>query len=123
MTREEYLEYIKTVPQEHPFVRAEICKSYYFEDTATYITRPAYDAYTLPIYDSVDREFSWTHIDMDDDNRQECEFSYLSDLIDSYCGGLMEEKDFKEVIRFYKIPPQVIDEEIKYWQEWQSEDD
>lgn len=113
MTGQEYKELIKTVPQEHPFVRASICDKYYFNDEATYITTPAYDAYTLPAYNEDDRIFEWIHIDMDDDNRFDFEYSDLSDLVDYYCGGVFSDEVFNSIVDYYKIPKEVIDEEIE----------
>ena len=59
------------------------CKSYIFDDSAVYLSDPAYYAFTLPIYDAETGEFLRTRYDLDDDFRQEDEYlCHIDDLRD-----------------------------------------
>lgn len=56
---------LKTMPKIHPFENAELCKQYCYDNTPTYVTRPAYDAFTYPTYDRESQSFNYRHHDMD----------------------------------------------------------
>lgn len=60
-----FRELLKTMPKIHPFEPAELCELYCYDDTPTYVTRPAYDAYTYPTYDKESQSFMYRHYDMD----------------------------------------------------------
>lgn len=112
-------EMMKKAPKEHPFIDAELCESYYFDNTVTYVTRPAYDAYTLPTFDAETEEFSWKHYDMDDDNREEFECCTLYDLIDGFNGDIKNDS-FQEIIKYYEISEEIVKRAYKDWCEIQD---
>lgn len=53
------------LPKEHPFECAELCESYCYNDTPTYVTEPAYDAFTYPTYDRDRQSFLYRHYDIE----------------------------------------------------------
>ena len=80
------------------------CDNYYFEEGVVYLPSPAYDAYTLPEYDSAEKAFYSTVIDMDDDFRREK--TLIADL-----ENLIDKDNFQEIKEFYQIP----DDDIKFF--------
>lgn len=60
-----FREKLKTMPKMHPFENAELCELYCYDDTPTYVTRPAYDAFTYPTYDRESQSFNYRHYDME----------------------------------------------------------
>lgn len=60
-----FAELLKTMPKKHPFEPAELCELYCYDDTPTYVTRPAYDAFTYPTYDVESQSFLYRHYDME----------------------------------------------------------
>lgn len=60
-----FQEKLKTMPKMHPFENAELCELYCYDDTPTYVTRPAYDAFTYPTYDRESQSFNYRHHDME----------------------------------------------------------
>lgn len=60
-----FRELLKTMPKQHPFEGAELCELYCYDDTPTYVTRPAYDAFTYPTYDMDSQIFLYRHYDME----------------------------------------------------------
>lgn len=93
---EELKKMVDEAPDKCPITGLVKCESYTIGDNVVYLTNPAYDAYTLPVYDPDSQSFSRTHYDMDDDNREECE--WLCDL-----DNLKGRTDFQEIKRFYGI--------------------
>lgn len=87
---------IEDAPDKCPITGLKKCKSYIFDDSAVYLSDPAYYAFTLPIYDAETGEFLRTRYDLDDDFRQEDE--YLCHIDD-----LRGREDFEEIRRFYNI--------------------
>ncbi|AKL96642.1 hypothetical protein CACET_c31980 [Clostridium aceticum] len=87
---------IEEAPLECPITGLLKCESYIIDGNVVYLPYPAYDAYTLPIYDAETGEFSRIKYDMDDDNREEHE--YLCHIED-----LQDRKDFDEIKKFYGI--------------------
>lgn len=96
MTPDEMRKIIESVPKIEPITGLERCDSYMFEEGPVYLTNPAYDAYTVPVYDPEWKEFNWTRIDMDDDFTREDET--LCSLDD-----LRERDDFEEIKKFYGV--------------------
>lgn len=60
-----FRELLKTMPKKHPFEPADLCELYCYDDTPTYVTRPAYDAFTYPTYDRDSKSFLYRHYDME----------------------------------------------------------
>ena len=60
-----FRELLKTMPKIHPFGQAVLCELYCYDDTPTYVTRPAYDAFTYPTYDRDSKSFLYRHYDME----------------------------------------------------------
>lgn len=60
-----FRELLKTMPKQHPFEHAELCDLYCYDDTPTYVTRPAYDAFTYPTYGRDSQSFLYRHYDME----------------------------------------------------------
>lgn len=87
---------IDEVPDFCPITKLRKCEHYVIGDNVVYLTNPAYDAYTLPEYNSETKEFFRTHYDMDDDNKEEYEF--LCELDD-----LRNREDIQEIKKFYNI--------------------
>lgn len=96
MTPDEMRKIIESVPKIEPITGLERCDRYMFKEGPVYLTNPAYDAYTVPVYDPEWKEFSWTRIDMDDDFRRENET--LCELDD-----LRDRPDFEEIKRIYGV--------------------
>jgi len=96
MTGSEIKKVIESVPKIEPITGLERCDSYMFEEGPVYLTNPAYDAYTVPVYDPEWTEFLWTRIDMDDDFRKEEET--LCELDD-----LRDREDFEEIKKLYGV--------------------
>lgn len=68
------------------------------DGNVVYLPRPAYDAYTLPEYDVVEKCFNRIRYDMDDDFRIEHEtLCYLMDLEEQ------NHPNLEGIQRFYKI--------------------
>ena len=81
LTLETLHKMIEEVPNIDPLTGMEKCELYTFDDEVVYVPVPAYDAYTFPEYDSVDKSFYHWHYDMDYDNRKE--YEYICDLFDA----------------------------------------
>ena len=96
MSSEEMKKVIQEAPAVEPITGFERCNSYMFHEGPVYLPNPAYDAYTLPVYDPEDNSFNWIRIDMDDDFRRENE-------ILCYLDELEEREDFEEIKKFYGI--------------------
>lgn len=60
-----FMELLKTMPEIHPFEPAELCELYCYDNTPTYVTRPAYYAFTYPTYDRQSKSFLYRHYDME----------------------------------------------------------
>lgn len=95
-TIEELRKMVKRSPDRCPITGLLKCESYTIGDNVVYLTRPAYDAYTLPEYNPEEKTFYRTHYDMDDDNREEIEF--LCELDD-----LRDRPDFQQIKEYYGI--------------------
>lgn len=96
MSNEEMKAVIQAAPEVEPITGFRRCDSYMFNEGPVYLTEPAYDAYTVPVYDPEWKEFNWTRIDMDDDFRRENET--LCSLDD-----LKERDDFEKIKQFYGV--------------------
>ncbi len=96
MSNDEMLAVIKAAPEVEPITGMRRCDSYMFNEGPVYLPEPAYDAYTLPVYDPEWKEFSWTKIDMDNDfEREDQTLCTLEDLKDR--------PDFEEIKKFYGV--------------------
>ena len=81
MTGEEMKKIIQSVPEVEPITGLKRCDDYMFNEGPVYVTEPAYDAYTVPVYDPDWKEFNWVKIDMDDDFRREDSCIDLEELL------------------------------------------
>lgn len=79
------------------------CESYYFDEGIVFLPEPAYDAYTLPSYNSEEKCFECWKIDMDDEFRRD--YTVLCDL-----SHVLEWSNFKKIKEFYEIP----DEDVEW---------
>ena len=96
-----FRELLKTMPKKHPFEPAELCELYCYDDTPTYVTKPAYDAYTYPTYDSYSQSFLYRHYDMDSETSEDV----CVDLIDLLETGV--DDDFVkeiEICNMFDVP-------------------
>lgn len=87
---------IDEAPEHCPITGLSRCDSYIIDGNVVYLTEPAYDAYTLPVYDTEEQCFYRTKYDMDDDCR--AEYEYLCHIDD-----LKNRDDFEEIKRFYVL--------------------
>lgn len=62
-----FRELLEAMPKQHPFEAAELCELYCYDNTPTYVTRPAYDAFTYPTYDRDSQSFLYRHYDMENE--------------------------------------------------------
>lgn len=112
MEANEIRELLKVMPKEHPFEYAELCELYYFDDTPTYVSNPAYNAYTYPTYDTDSMSFNWKHYDMEADNCEDDVSRDLVDLIDGFDGDINSE-EFINICEQFKVPQEHIDHCLK----------
>jgi len=77
----QFRELLKTMPRKHPFEHAELCELYCYDDTPTYVTRPAYDAFTYPTYDRGSQSFNYRHYDMEAETSDDVSIS-LTELLE-----------------------------------------
>lgn len=63
--KQAFQELLKKMPKFHPFEPAELCEIYCYDNLPTYVTCPAYDAFTIPVFDAETNIFSYNHHDMD----------------------------------------------------------
>lgn len=96
MTGEEMKKIIESVPEIEPITGLARCDTYMFNEGPVYLTNPAYDAYTVPVYDPEWQEFNWVKIDMDDDFRREDETLCTLD-------DLREREDFEYIKEVYGV--------------------
>lgn len=96
MSSEEIKAVIAAAPEVEPITGMRRCDSYMFEEGPVYLPTPAYDAYTLPVYDPEWEEFNWTKIDMDNDFTRE-------DQVLCTLDDLRERPDFEEIKKFYGV--------------------
>jgi hypothetical protein len=96
LTPEQVAKIIAEAPDVCPISGMDKCESYIFGGQAVYLTVPAYDAYTLPIYDPEDKSFSRFHYDMDDDNRESFEHMCCLD-------ELKDREDYEDIKKFFDI--------------------
>lgn len=103
-------------PEYCPITGMERCDLYCFEEGVVYLTEPAYNAYTLPKYDSEWLEFRSIKIDMDDDYiRKDIIIAELWQLLDRY--------DFEEIKEFYEIPQDDIDKVKEQLEDYVKEEE
>lgn len=96
MSSEEIKAVIEAAPEVEPITGMRRCDSYMFEEGPVYLPTPAYDAYTLPVYDPEWEEFNWTKIDMDNGfTREDQVLCTLDDLRDR--------PDFEDIKKFYGV--------------------
>lgn len=103
-----FREELKTKPKEHPFEYAKLCKSYCFDDTPTYVAKPAYHAFTYPTYDVHSQCFFYKHYDMEHDSKANEVSRDLIDLIDGFDGDI-KNKDFIGICKLFNIPKEHVD--------------
>lgn len=100
-----FQEKLKIMPEEHPFVRAKLCKIYCYDDTPTYVTNPAYDAFTYPTYDRDSMSFIYRHYDMEADTANDVCVE-LIELLEAYI-----DDDFVkaiEICNMFNVPMEQI---------------
>lgn len=88
MTEEKITEFHKmldTVPERHPFEPAKLCRTYCYDNTPTYVTSPAYDAFTYPSYDAQSRSFLYRHYDMEAETEDDVSID-LVDFLEPFIG-------------------------------------
>lgn len=81
--KRKFTELLKTMPKQHPFENAELCELYCYDDTPTYVTTPAYDAFTYPTYDRGSQSFNYRHYDMEAETSDDVSID-LIELLESY---------------------------------------
>lgn len=96
LSAEEFKKLLDEAPDFCLITGLQKCDSYGFDNQVVYLTKPAYDAYTLPTYNKEEESFYRIRIDMDDDFRREEE--YLCDLDD-----LKNHPNLEKIKTFYEI--------------------
>ena len=110
-TKEEKFDILEEFPEKCLITGFRKCDSYYFEEGVVYLPQPPYDAYTLPEYDSEEKEFQCIKIDMDEDFvRDDVVIGELCDFID--------QPNFQAIKDFYEIP----EEDIRKVRDQENED-
>lgn len=116
---EELRNKIAVAPKEHPFMNASLCELYCYDEMPTYVTDPAYDAYTLPIYDAGSRSFIYAHHDMEAMTRDDVILA-LYELVEELEGNVQDE-DFVKLCSDYGVSQSDIDIELKDYQRIRKE--
>lgn len=91
---------LEAAPNECLITGLQKCTDYMIDGNVVYLPQPAYDAYTLPIYDADEKVFDYIKYDMDNDfvESENGELCTLEDLI------LENHPNLAEIIKFYEIP-------------------
>lgn len=95
-------EKMKTAPEEHPLEYATLCRIYAYDDKPTYVTTPAYDAFTYPEYDKDRMAFVYRHYDMEAETMDHISRD-LIDLIDGFDGDIKNE-NFIQICNLFQVP-------------------
>lgn len=103
-------ELFKNAPQKCLLTNRERCDSYYYETLGvTYLSDPAYTAYSLPEFDRDDLSFSCRVFDMDEGTDEGWQtVCDLSDLID------MNHSRLDDIIAYYQITEEEINKAKEY---------
>ncbi len=103
-------ELIKNAPEKCLLTGRERCDSYYYESLGvTYLSDPAYTAYSLPEFDRDDLSFSCKVFDMDDGTDEGWQtVCDLSDLI------TMKHSKLDAIIEYYQITEEEINKAKEY---------
>lgn len=96
-----FRELLKAMPKKHPFELAELCELYCYDDTPTYVTRPAYDAFTYPTYDRESRSFLYRHYDMEAEELDDVCVD-LIELLEAHINDEFEEA--MEICTMFNVP-------------------
>ena len=100
-----FQEKLKNMPEEHPFECAKLCRLYCYDDTPTYVTNPAYDAFTYPDYDRDNMSFNYRHYDMEAETADDISVD-LIELLEAYI-----DDDFVkaiEICNMFNVPMEQI---------------
>lgn len=90
---------LKTMPKYHPFERAELCEVYCYDNLPTYVTCPAYDAFTIPVFDKETNIFSYNHHDMEAETMD----SVCVHLLDMFYENNHTEEEYYDICEICKI--------------------
>lgn len=71
MSEENMNQLLQEAPDKCPITGMYKCESYLIDGNVVYLPSPAYDAYTLPVYDEEEKAFYHTKYDMDNDFMEE----------------------------------------------------
>ena len=94
-----FQELLKKMPKFHPFEPAELCEVYCYDNLPTYVTRPAYDAFTIPVFDEKTNIFSYKHHDMDDNTMD----GMCVHLLDLFYENNREKKECYNICEICKV--------------------
>ncbi len=90
---------LKTMPKYHPFERAELCEVYCYDNLPTYVTCPAYDAFTIPVFDKETNIFSYNHHDMEAETMD----NVCVHLLDMFYENNRTEEEYYNICEVCKI--------------------
>ena len=96
----EFREKLKTMRNSHVFEKAELCELYCYDDAPTYVTRPAYDAFTYPTYDRESQSFNYRHYDMEAETADDISI----DLIELLEASIDDFVKAIEICNMFNIP-------------------